>query len=133
MSQQNVDTIRKGFEDFNAGDVERFLGRVHPDFEIQIPPELSAEPDTYRGHDGLRRYFSSFEDAMDEIRFEAERVWDAGDSVVVAARLTAKGRHTAIPVTQHFAQVWSLRDGKAVRVRTYASISEALKAVGLAE
>ena len=133
MSQQNVETVREGFEAFNSGAIARILAFAHPDFEAIVPPELSAEPDTYRGHDGIRRYFESFQDAMDEIRFEPERFWDAGRSVVVIVRITAKGRQTAIPVLQRIAQVWTIRDGKALSVRSYASPAEALEAVGLAE
>jgi len=133
MSQQNVEIVRQGFEAFNSGDMGRILAFAHPDFEAVVPPELSAEPDTYRGHDGIRRYFQSFQDAMDEIRFHPERFWDVGQSVVAVVRLTAKGKQTAIPVEQRISQVWTIRDGKATRVRTYASLSGALEAVGLAE
>jgi ketosteroid isomerase-like protein len=131
MSQQNVDVVRQGLEAFNSEDMERILAFVDPDFETAVSGELSAEPDTYRGHDGIRRYFESFRDAMDEIRFEPERFWDAGEAVVVALRLTAQGRQTAIRVEQRIAQVWSIRDGRAVSVRTYTSIAEALRAAGL--
>lgn len=123
--------VRQGFEAFNSGDMERILAFADPDFEAIVPPELSAEPDTYRGHDGIRRYFQSFQDAMDEIRFQPERFWDVGPSVVALVRITAKGRQTAISVEQRIAQVWTIRDGRAKRVHTYASLSEALKAVGL--
>ena len=133
MSPKNADVIMQINEAFNSGDLERIFGLLHPDFEVEVPPALSAEPDTYRGHDGARRYFESFWDTMDEIRFRPERFWDAGESVVVAMRVTAKGRHTAIPVEQRFAQVWTFRDGKATRARTYASEAEALNAAGLGE
>jgi uncharacterized protein len=133
MSQENVDLIRRGLEAFNSEDMERILAFVDPDFETVVSGELSAEPDTYRGHDGIRRYFKSFRDAMDEIRFEPERFWDAGEAVVVALRLTARGRQTAIRVEQSIAQVWSIRDGRAIGVRTYASVAEALRAAGLHE
>jgi ketosteroid isomerase-like protein len=133
MSQQNVELIRRGLEAFNSEDMERILAFVDPGFETEISGELSAEPDTYRGHDGIRRYFESFRDAMDEIRFQPERFWDAGEAVVVALRLTAKGRQTAIRVEQRIAQVWSVRDGRAIGVRTYTSIAEALRAAGLQE
>lgn len=131
MSQENLEVIRLGFEALNSGDIDRILAFMHPEFEADVPPELSAEPDTYRGHEGIRRYFQSFQDAMDEIQFEPDRFWDAGQSVVVSARLKAKGKQTAIPVEQSFAQVWRIRDGKAVGVRTFASLDEALEAAGL--
>ena len=133
MSQENVETLRQVFEAFNSGDMGRILAFTHPDLEAEIPPGISAEPDTYRGHDGIRRYFQSFEDAMDEIRFQPERFWDVGQSVVAVVRLTAKGRQTAIPVEQRIALVWTFRDGMAIRVRAYASLSVALEAVGLTE
>jgi ketosteroid isomerase-like protein len=127
------ETLRRVLEAFNSGDLGRILASTHQDFEGEVPPELSAEPDTYRGHDGMRRYFESFQDAMDEIRFRPERYWEIGESVVLAARITAKGRRTAIPVEQQVALIWTFRDGKALRVRAYASPSEAFAALGLAQ
>jgi ketosteroid isomerase-like protein len=133
MLQANIENMRRGVEAFNSGDIGRILAFAHPDFEAVVPPELSAEPDTYRGHDGVRRYFESFQDVMDEIRFEPEQFWDVGESIVVAMRITAKGRQTAITVEQLVAQVWTFRDGKALRVQTYPSLADALEAVGIAE
>jgi ketosteroid isomerase-like protein len=133
MSQENVELVRRGLEAFNSEDLEQILGFIHPEFETEVPPQFSAEPDRYVGHEGVRRYFETFREAMDEIRFRIERLWDAGDCVVLAVRLTAKGRQTGIPVEQHFAQVWRVRDGKAKQVTTYSSLPEALEAAGLPE
>jgi ketosteroid isomerase-like protein len=133
MSQADVDALKGGFEAFNSADIGRILAFIDADFEAVIPAAFSAEPDTYRGHDGVRRYFRSFLEAMDDVRFHAERFWDAGEKVVVAVRLTAKGKRTAIPVEQRFTQVWAIRDGKALSVRAYLSPAEALESVGLRE
>jgi ketosteroid isomerase-like protein len=133
MSLENVELVRRGFEAFNSGDIDRILAFTGADFEIEVPPGLSAEPDTYRGHEGVRRYFQSFDEAMDEVRFEADRSWDAGEAVVVDARVTARGKQTAIPVEQRAAQVWTIRSGRVTRIRAYAVLSEALESVGLTE
>jgi ketosteroid isomerase-like protein len=133
VSQENVELVRRLNAAFNSGDIEAVLADIHPDFEATVPPEFSAEPDTYRGLDGIRRYFDSFREAMREVCFHQEAIRDAGSSVVVAVRLTAVGRSTAIPVEQRFAQVWSFRDSMAVQIRTYASLPEALGAAGLEE
>jgi ketosteroid isomerase-like protein len=125
--------VRRGLAAFNSEDMGRILDFAHPEFETVVSPQFSAEPDSYRGHDGIRRYFQSFRDAMDEIRFQPERFWDAGESVVVALRLTAKGRQTAIPVEQRLVQVWTIRDGKAIGVQSYASLHEAMEVVELRE
>src|SRR3981081_1902049 len=117
MSRENIDVVRAGFEAFNSGELERILAFTDEDFEAEIPPALSAEPDTYRGHDGVRRYFRSFQEAMVDVHFEGLRFWDAADAVVVEMRVTAKGKQTAIPVEQRAAQVWRIRDGRAVHIR----------------
>ena len=133
MPAENIESLRQLLDAFNGRDIERILDFLHPDFEADVPPALSAEPDTYRGHAGARRYFESFWETMDDIRFRPERFWDAGESVVVAMRLTAKGRRSAIAVEQRFAQVWRFRDGKATHARAYPSDAEALKAAGLGD
>jgi ketosteroid isomerase-like protein len=131
MSQENVEIVRRAFESFNSEDIERIVEFMHPDLVVEIPAELSAEPDTYRGQDGMRRYFDTFQEAMDEIRFEPERMWESGDSVVVDLLMTAKGRQTSIPVEQRSTGVWRVRDGSVVAVRVYGSRAEAFAAAGL--
>jgi ketosteroid isomerase-like protein len=133
MSRGSVEIVRQGVEAFDSGDVERVLAIAHQDFVAEIPPEVSAEPDVYRGHDGIRRYVASFQDAMEDIHFEAERLWDAGESVVVELVLTARGRQTGIPVEQRSAGVWTVRDGSLHRIRAFASLPHALAAAGLGD
>lgn len=132
MSRANIDALRRVIEAFNSEDLERILTFVHPDFEAVIPPELSAEPDTYRGRDGARRYFDSFGGAMEEVRFEPGRIWEAGDALVVAMRMTAKGTQTGIPVEQRVGQLWRIRDGQALSVHSFPSLGQALEVAGLA-
>ena len=131
MSQQDIDTLRQLMEAFSGHDIERILSLTDPEFEAVVPAQLSAEPDTYRGHEGIRRYFESFYEVMDEIEFEAERFWDAGDAVVAAVQMRAKGKRTAIPVVQSFTQLWRMRGARALRVQAYPSREEALAAAGL--
>jgi ketosteroid isomerase-like protein len=134
MQRPNIDIVRSGFDAFNKGELDRLLALTEAEaFEIEVPPGLSAEPDTYRGREGVRRYYQSFHDAMSDIRFHVDRFWDRGDAVVVDMRVTAKGKQTSIPVEQRAAQVWTIRDGRAVRIQAYPSLAEALESVGLAE
>jgi ketosteroid isomerase-like protein len=133
MSSENVEIVRQAFDALASADVERFIALAHRDFEAHVSPELSAEPDTYRGGEGIRRYVESFQEAFDDIRFDAERFTDVGDSVVVALRMSAKGKRTGILVEQRNAGVWTILDGRVLRVETYASVSDALQSVGLEE
>ncbi len=128
MTADNVRLVQGGFEALSEGGVEALLPFLHPEFEVTTPANLAAEPDTYRGHEGVRRYFASFYDAMDEVRFEPREFREAGGRVIVPVTLTARGRTTGIEARQEFVMTWTLRDGKALRVEAFATLEEALQA-----
>jgi ketosteroid isomerase-like protein len=128
MSATNVDLVRSGFETLGEGGVEGLLPFIHPEFEVTTPPGLAAEPDTYRGPDGIRRYFDSFYDAMDEVSFDAKDFIPVGERVVVPMTLRARGRTTGIVAEQDLVQIWELRGEKAIRVEVFATLDEALAA-----
>ena len=128
MAESNVELVRQGFEAMREGDPEAALPFIHPDFEVTTPPQLAAEPDTYRGQEGVRRYFESFYEAMDRISFEAEEFIPVGELVVVPSILRTRGRTTGIETEQHVALIYELKDEKAYRLRVYGSLDEALAA-----
>jgi ketosteroid isomerase-like protein len=133
VTDENRHVLREGLAAINSGDIDRIVDFVDPQFEVTVPAELSAEPDIYRGREGIRRYFETFQDAMEDIHFEAERSWEAGEHVVVSFRLTARGKQTGIPVEQRAVFVWTLREGRAIAVHAFASLPQALASVGLDE
>ena len=133
MGAGDVDLIRAMFGAFNSEDIDSILVFTHPDLEVSVPPELSAEPDVYRGLDGMRRYWDSFQEAMEEIRFHPARVADTGEGVLVEMHLTARGRQTGIPVEQRVIGVWEFRGGLAWRIRVFPTLAGALAALGLDE
>jgi ketosteroid isomerase-like protein len=125
---ENVDIVKDGFEAFNDGGVDGILPFVHPDFEAITPPELASEPDTYRGHDGVRRWFDSFYEVMDGIRWDAHRFHEVGDRVVVEFTLRARGKTTGLDFGQDAVMVWELRDGKAISLQLFPTLDEAMAA-----
>jgi hypothetical protein len=64
MSQENVEIMRSAYAALAEQGVEAVLPFTDPQFEGSTPSSLASEPDTYRGHEGVRRYFGSFGDAM---------------------------------------------------------------------
>lgn len=132
MSDDNVEIIRRGFETMQRDGWQTLFSLIDPEFELTTPPDLAMEPDTYRGEAGLRRYFESFEDAMEDIQIVPEGEFlGAGEKVFVPFRLSARGRETGIEATQHAFQVWTMRAGKGLRVEIFASREQALEAAGL--
>jgi ketosteroid isomerase-like protein len=128
VAQDNAEIVRAGFEALERGGVEELLPFIHPEFETTTPPGLAVEPDTYRGHEGLRRYFDSFYEVMDSVRFIPDEFVEVGERVVVPLRVVARGKETGIEADQRVVQVWSLRDEKAIRVDVFATREEAMEA-----
>ena len=129
MVQSNLVIIERGIEAFNEDGVDGILPYIHPDFEVTTPPELASEPDTYRGHEGIRRWFDSFDEVMDEIRWEARGFREVGDRVLVEFTLHARGKTTGLEFGQDAVMVWELSDGKGIRVSLYPTVEEALAAI----
>ncbi len=128
MSEENVDLVRHAFRRLDEGGIDALLPFIHPDFEVTTPAELAAEPGTYRGPEGLRRYFDSFYDAMDKVEFQPDDFIAVGKSVVVPVTLRARGRTTGIETEQRVVQIWDLVDQRAIRVRVFATLDEAMAA-----
>ncbi len=128
MTQSNVEIVRAGYRALAEGGVEAILPFIHPEFEATTPPGLAAEPDTYLGHEGVHRWFDSFYEVMEEIRFEPEEYIPVGELVVVPFTLRARGGRTGIDTSQSAVQVWSLRDGKVIGLELFATLDEAMAA-----
>jgi ketosteroid isomerase-like protein len=123
--------MRRLFAAYEERGVEGVLEWIDPDFEAVVPPELSAEPDVYRGHDGVRRWFAGFEGFLDEVRLVARDFVGCGDRVLVPAVLKGRGAESGIPVEQQVFQVWTVSGGKAVSVAPFADERSARAAAGL--
>ena len=132
MSNENLEIVMRGTEAFNEGGVEALIPFIHPEFEATTPPNLASEPDTYRGHDGVRRWFDSFYEVMDDIRWDTHGfAKQVGEKVVIQFTLRARGKTTGLDFGQDAVMVWTLRDGKATRMVMYADPGEGMRAAGI--
>ena len=134
MSQENVEIVRKAVETFNEGDVEgSFAGIVAPEFEYIPSGVVPGAEGVFRGPEGWRRVLELFWGEFDEAHVEIRDLVASDDHVVAAQTFRGRGKHSGVETTWDIWQVWTLRDGKAVRGQGFATKSEALAAVGLSE
>jgi uncharacterized protein len=87
----------------------------------------------YHGPDEIARGFGRWLGAWEEFRVEIEELIDAGDHVVLFARMHGTGRESGFEVEQRPALVCEVRDGKVVEARGFRDRAEALEAAGLRE
>ncbi len=130
MSQANVEIVRAIYDDWLRG--KTAIDRFDPEIAMVESRTIPGAPSAY-GIDAVRRYMESFPKYWREIRFEPQEYIDAGEQVVVMARLVGRGKSSGAEVKRTWAYVWTLRAKKALRMEAYADRAEALEAVGLAE
>jgi ketosteroid isomerase-like protein len=125
MSTSDVDRVRESFAAFADDGVEGFVPYIHPEFVGIVPPEFSAEPDTYTGHDGVRRYFALWADAVDDLGFAPEDLIETDGAVVVTMRITGRGRGSGLPLDWPVVIRITLRDGLLMSMVPHATVEEA--------
>jgi uncharacterized protein len=133
MSRENIEVIRRMYEAWirnDSGVMEAF------DPEIEVHPDPEAHwvgvDKTYRGHKGLVEYMAAVYEAFEDYRPEVEEFLEVDDKVVTLAIEHGRGRGSGADVqAARTAHVWTLRDGKAVRLDLYLDRDRALEAVGL--
>jgi ketosteroid isomerase-like protein len=129
MAATDVDLVRNAFERLPQKGYEALLPLVHPEFEMETPVGQAAEPQLYRGVDGMRRWWESFYEVMDEVRVEPVAYHDAGDGmVVVEVTLSARGQASGLETSQPACLLCTQRDGLLARIEFFGSADEALAA-----
>jgi ketosteroid isomerase-like protein len=138
MSQENVERAREAYDALGLavrkGDFDAFFREyVHP--EIEWVP-LEGGPDSYTvssGQGPVKARLVEMLEVMEEPQIEAEEIIDAGEKVVIAVRISGRGRASGIDVEASWFHVLTARDNKAVRIEWYGSRANALEAAGLSE
>jgi len=130
MSEETVETLRRGYGAVNRGDIEGFIANVHPDVEF-TSLIAESEGETFRGHDGVRRWWKEVVLPLGGLHGEPVEIRDLGDTVVT--RVLGTYRPRGVEVRQTIWQVVRYRDGKSVWWQFFRTEEEALEAAGLSE
>jgi ketosteroid isomerase-like protein len=124
MSQENVEVVQR----FLVLEVDEALAYADPNIVWNPAEESAAE-----GHDAVRASLLRWKGEWDDYELLPEEFEHMGDRVVVAVRVRGRGRASGIEVDARFYDVYTLREGKIVRMDQFTERSDALEAAGLHE
>jgi ketosteroid isomerase-like protein len=102
------------------------------DPQIEWAP-LEAEGKVFRGRRGIVRILEAWYEAMEEWHVEPEDIVDAGDSLLMRARIKARGRRSGLPIEQRGQAVFRMREGRVLRCEEFADLHAAREAAGLGD
>ena len=122
MSQENVEIVRR----FLHLEVDEALAYADPDI-VWNPAEESAA----QGHDAVRASLVRWKGEWDDYKLLPEEFEEIGDRVVAAVRVRGRGRGSGVEVDARFYDLYTIREGKIVRMDQFTQRSEALEAAGV--
>ncbi len=129
MSEENVSLVR---EVYAAPRFEDALALYSEDIVWDMSDRV-FNPRVYHGHDGVRQWMRDLREVWSDWSNEPERFVDAGDRVVVVVRSIAKGHGSGVELSERWAQVVTIRDGRVTHLKHYRDAAEAMAEVGLPE
>ena len=134
MSKENVEIVARGYDRFSStGELSE--ENTDPDFVWDMST-FSGWPErkTYEGTEGAGEFLATWTEPWDNWQLELEELIDAGDDEVLAVlRQRGTSKTTGLEVDMQFAQLWTIRGGKYIRMRMYADPDEARRAAWLEE
>jgi ketosteroid isomerase-like protein len=131
MTQENLEIVRRAFEEMGNDDLRG--GVWDPDVEI-VNAEGWVIETTYRGHEGLRRWWEDLAEAFGDFRIVLEERLEVDEErVLTTQRFVGHFRATGLPFDGRWASILWIRDGKVVRAQGHLSKRRAMRAAGLVE
>jgi ketosteroid isomerase-like protein len=129
VAGEDIETVRRGLDALSRRDLEALVAEADP--EVEFHPLLSVWQRNYRGHDGVRQWWSDVADQWEEFAAEIVDWRDLGDgALLVNTQWRGRGKQGSIEVAGPGALVVRFRDGRALTVDVYHDESFALAAEG---
>lgn len=127
---ENVRRVQEVYRAIASGNYVAFMDFLSEDIELEIvgPPVIPIVGH-WRGKqevgEAVQQNFALLEDQKPEI----QTVVAQGDTVILVGRETGRFRPTGLPYTVHWVQIFTLRNGKAIRFRELFDSAAMLEAV----
>jgi len=107
----------------NERDRDAITALTAPDILVETTVEA------FRGPESLLDWLDDGDDAFDDFRVELLEVEELGDDVVASMRQRGRGRVSGAEVDDQITHVWTLRDGRAIRMKSFARREDAVRYV----
>jgi ketosteroid isomerase-like protein len=105
----------------NARDREAIKALSAPDIVVGTTVEA------YQGAEALLEWLDEGDDAFDDFSVDLLDVEEISGHVVASMRQRGRGKASGAEVDHRFTHVWTLRDGRAIRLQSFAHRDDAVR------
>jgi ketosteroid isomerase-like protein len=115
--------VARVYAAINARDREAISALSSPDIVVATTVEA------YRGPEALLDWLDEGDDAFDDFSVDLLEVEELAGRVVASMRQRGRGKTSGAEVEHRFTHVWTVRDGRAVRLQSFADRDDAVRYV----
>jgi ketosteroid isomerase-like protein len=134
MGDPNLEIVGRFVQRFVRAEAEAALNDVAPDAELDWSNSDAPDSGSYTGHEAWRAFIGARDEALGEREFEfTELSAHEPDTVLVAGRMSERGRASGLDVAAQGAAVFTVHDPKIVRLKLYQTSEQARDAIRLAD
>jgi ketosteroid isomerase-like protein len=129
-----VEIVREIFEAAARRDSKKVLALYSPDVVMDGSHTEMARflgREVWRGYEGLRSFEREWRETFESIETDYDELIDAGDRVVSVSRWRVRGRDGIEVSAPARGGLWTIHDGKVVRIDWFDTPEKALQAAGL--
>jgi ketosteroid isomerase-like protein len=132
VAHADIETLRAGYEAFNRGDWDSFMGFAHPDIEFQ-PADRAANAGVVRGSEAIKQFFKELFTPFEEVVVEPQKFFEEGDRIAVILQARFRPHGSSAMVENRIGHLWTIRDDMFVRFQVFPEREKALEAIGMSE
>jgi ketosteroid isomerase-like protein len=134
MSEENVNTVRRAYEAYGRRDIDELQELTDDECVVYTVVEGRAEPQPFRGHDGIREWIENENAVWESVRLDELEIRDLGDGRVFTTHLAyLRGRESGIELELRVWSVFELGGGQLLQLRSFPDRESALEAAGAQE
>jgi ketosteroid isomerase-like protein len=112
--------VERVYAAVNARDRATIRALSDPDIVVGTTVEA------YHGPEAVIEWLDEGDDAFDDFTVEVVGVKELGGHVLASMRQRGRGKLSGAPVDHEFTHVWTLRDGRAIRLQSFANFEDAV-------
>jgi ketosteroid isomerase-like protein len=130
MGRVEIELIKRSADAYNRRDLDAYLACFHADAELH-PFATGVEGRTFRGHNEIKQFWASLEEAFESVELHNEEFHDLGDRALALGWWRLRGKESGVELESKAGWIVEVRGEKIAYLRSYGDPKEALEAAGL--
>ena len=125
----DAELVRELCARWSRGDLDEAIELIHPDARWEPSGKFIGSGKTYRGRDGVERFWDAFREPWEDISLEPLDFSEVDDArLLTRTRFRGTGRTSGVVTETELFVVWTVDEGMVSGYRSFAEREQAIEA-----